>query len=43
MQSFFFERATGPIGFLAQESEAQFSNLKFYEMNFEDWGRGEKK
>jgi hypothetical protein len=31
MQSFFFQRSTGRIGFIAQESEAQFSNLKFYE------------
>lgn len=37
MQSFFIERATGRIGFLAQESEAQFSGLKFYQMNFDEW------
>ena len=43
MQSFFFQRSTGRIGFIAQESEAQFSNLKFYEMNFDDWQKMEKK
>ena len=37
MQSFFFERPSGRIGFIAQESEAQFSNLKIYHMNFDDW------
>lgn len=37
MQSFFIERPTGRIGFIAQESDVQFSNLKFYEMNFDDW------
>ena len=26
-------KATGRIGFIAQESEAQFSQLKFYRMN----------
>jgi hypothetical protein len=34
MQTFFFLRSSGRVGFIAQESEAQFSNLKFYEMNF---------
>jgi hypothetical protein len=42
MQSFFFLRSTGRIGFIAQESEAQFSNLKFYEMNFDSWKGAEK-
>jgi hypothetical protein len=37
MQSFFFERASGRIGFIAQESEARFSNLKIYRMNLDDW------
>lgn len=41
MQSFYFERPSGRIGFLAQESEAQFSNLKFYQMNFDDWEKTE--
>ncbi len=27
MQSFFFERSTGRVGFISQESETQFSNL----------------
>ena len=36
MQSFFFERPSGRVGFIAQEAEAQFSNLKFYQMNFDD-------
>lgn len=39
MQSFFFERPSGRIGFIAQETEAQFSNLKFYQMNFDDEGK----
>ena len=34
MQSFFFLRPSGRIGFISQESEAQFSQLKFYQMNF---------
>ncbi len=34
MQTFFFYRPSGRIGFITQESEAQFSQLKFYEMNF---------
>lgn len=33
MQSFFFFAPTGRIGFIAQESESQFSGLEFYEMN----------
>lgn len=33
MQSFFFFAPSGRIGFIAQESEAQFSGLKFYAMN----------
>jgi len=33
MQSFFFFRPSGRIGFISQESEAAFSGLKFYEMN----------
>jgi hypothetical protein len=33
MQSFFFFAPSGRIGFIAQESEAQFSQLKFYSMN----------
>jgi len=37
MQSFFFLRPSGRIGFVSQESEAQFSQLKFYEMNFSTW------
>ena len=40
MQSFFFEQPSGRIGFIAQESEAQFSNLKFYQMNFDAWSEG---
>jgi len=42
MQSFFFEKSSGRIGFLAQESNAQFSNVKVYEMNFADWQKAEK-
>lgn len=34
MQTFFFLRPSGRIGFIAQESEAQFSQLKIYRMNF---------
>lgn len=37
MQSFFFELPSGRIGFIAQESEARFANVKFYQMNFDDW------
>ncbi|PYS45611.1 MAG: hypothetical protein DMG13_31650, partial [Acidobacteria bacterium] len=33
MQSFFYYKATGRIGFISQESEAHFSQLKFYRMN----------
>jgi len=33
MQSFFFFSPSGRLGFIAQESETQFSGLKFYEMN----------
>jgi len=42
MQSFFFLRSTGRVGFIAQESEAQFSNLKFFEMNFDGWQKTER-
>lgn len=35
MQSFFFYAPSGRLGFIAQECEAQFSNLSFHEMNFE--------
>jgi hypothetical protein len=34
MQSFFVLRTSGRIGFIAQEGEAQFSQLKVYRMNF---------
>jgi hypothetical protein len=34
MQSFFYAKATGRIGFISQESEVRLSNLKFYSMNF---------
>ena len=37
MQSFFVLRPSGRIGFIAQESDAQFSNLKVYQMNFSTW------
>lgn len=33
MQSFFYSKASGRIGFLSQESEVTFSKLRFYEMN----------
>jgi hypothetical protein len=33
MQTFFYLRGTGRIGFISQESEARFSDLKFYAMN----------
>jgi len=33
MQSFFFFKPSGRIGFISQESEAAFSGLKFWEMN----------
>ena len=33
MQSFFYFKATGRIGFIAQESEVNFSKLRFYSMN----------
>lgn len=36
MQSFFY-RPSGRIGFISQESEAQLSQLKFYEMNLSAW------
>ena len=42
MQSFFFEKSSGRIGFISQENEAQFSNLKFYQMNFAGWEKAEK-
>jgi hypothetical protein len=34
MQSFFYRKATGRVGFLSQESEVRISNLKFFAMNF---------
>ncbi|MGB8260294.1 MAG: hypothetical protein WCE75_08080 [Terracidiphilus sp.] len=34
MQSFFLLRPSGRIGFIAQESQAEFSQLKVYRMNF---------
>ena len=43
MQSFFFQRSTGRIGFISQECQAKFSNLKFYDMNFDDWQKRESK
>ena len=42
MQTFFFEKSSGRIGFISQECEARFSNLKFYEMNFASWPKTEK-
>ena len=33
MQSFFYSKATGRIGFISQESEVPFSKLKFYATN----------
>lgn len=42
MQSFFFQKSSGRIGFISQESDAQFSNLKFYQMNFANWQKAEK-
>jgi hypothetical protein len=33
MQSFFYAKASGRIGFISQESEARFSKLRFYAMN----------
>jgi hypothetical protein len=33
MQSFFYSKATGRVGFLSQESEVTFSKLRFYSMN----------
>ena len=36
MQSFFVYSPSGRIGFIAQESEAQFSRLRFHEMNLAD-------
>ena len=33
MQSFFFYKPSGRIGFISQESEAQFSQLRFFQMN----------
>ncbi len=33
MQTFFFLRGSGRIGFISQESEARFSDLKFYAMS----------
>jgi len=29
-----YSKSSGRIGFISQESEAQFSQLKFYQMNF---------
>ena len=43
MQSFFFHSSSGRIGFISQESEAQFSNLKVYEMNLSNWDSTGKK
>ena len=43
MQSFFFQRSTGRVGFIAQECQVKFSNLKFYEMNFDNWQKTETK
>jgi len=37
MQTFFIQSPSGRIGFISQESEAQFSQLKFYQMNFSTW------
>ena len=34
MQSFFYRKSTGRLGFLSQESEVRISNLKFFAMNF---------
>jgi hypothetical protein len=34
MQTFFYLRGSGRIGFIAQESEARFSDLKFHAMSF---------
>ncbi len=42
MQSFFFLKSSGRIGFISQESDAEFSNLKFYQMNFASWQKAEK-
>jgi len=36
MQPFFIERSKERIGILAQEREAQFSKLRYYEMNFDN-------
>ncbi len=33
MQSFFYLKASGRIGFISQESEVTYSNLRFYAMN----------
>ena len=33
MQSFFYLKATGRIGFMSQESDVTFSDLRFYSMN----------
>ena len=33
MQSFFYSKATGRIGFISQESKVTFSKLRFYSMN----------
>lgn len=33
MQSFFYSKATGRIGFISQESEVTFSKLRFYAMD----------
>ena len=43
MQSFFVEQPSGRIGFIAQESETQFSNLKCYQMNFDDGSQARNK
>jgi hypothetical protein len=43
MQSFFFQRAGGRIGFIGQEDEVQFSNVKLYEMNLDSWDQAKEK
>jgi hypothetical protein len=42
MQTFFFAKSSGRIGFISQESDAHFSNLKFYQMNFASGQKAEK-
>ena len=43
MQTFFVQRSSGKIGFITQECEAQFSNLKIYEMNLDTWKHAQMK